>query len=274
MAEKFNIEDVRTWLGCSREAGKKVWLDSDFCWSMSRHAIGALPGYFARIMTPGVFYQRLHHVHFDWEQVAYYLVWEFQDAMKKKQRAGERQYTFEALGQFIDYVKTSTSGRLADEALRHLRSSLNTIAYDDQIDFLHAARPAAVSGCIVDNTDIPPSATAAAILEAFGNFSKMTPKLRLLLSRLQECANSPSAAPDAQLGYGALNLMALLSSGNGHIAFLRAIRKEQGNAFNQNTYNSYLRRLKSLWREYLDTDEGRRRYQEFMERYEACPAIT
>lgn len=43
---KFTIEDVNEWIGCSDEAAKRVWMDSDFAQNMTYYTIGQARLYF------------------------------------------------------------------------------------------------------------------------------------------------------------------------------------------------------------------------------------
>jgi hypothetical protein len=118
---RFTIGDVHAWLGCSREANKRVWEDSGFLKAMSNKAIN---GYAQMLKTTSK--NSLKHFlaanDFDHESTADFCVWEFQDNLKKKQLNHEKDciVDFPNLPQFINYVKKSVTGMMATSVKKHL----------------------------------------------------------------------------------------------------------------------------------------------------------
>lgn len=302
MATEFTIDDVNTWLGCSREAGKKVWMDSDFYKAMTYKAIEALPEYFQGTSKASLYFWMQQSL-FDHEATSYYVVWELQDNMKKKHKEGRKGYEFTDRSKFISYVKISASGALFDALEKHLKTALKTAvnlgnverllsseeskSIEDSIDMKNDLdyKTASLANTEerpdpyeeeenseedVDINNDPEHAVALRIcrdsweklLVYFEEYEQLTPTEKRFLSLMSECS--------AKLKLGQLGVIAMIEKGHEHLSFLEEMKERQGDAFNQNTYNSYMRRLRIVWRLFLESEEGKGIYEEFVGRYKAC----
>lgn len=300
MATEFTINDVSAWLACSREAGKKVWMDSDFYKAMTYKAIEALPRYFQGTSKASL-YLWMQQSLFDLESTSSYVVLELQDKMKKKYKKEPNVYEFTDRSKFISYVKISVSGALFDVLERHLKSALrNTSDLDkaerqlsnsdsksieDNINMKNGLDYKTTSLTITDenrdpyeedenyeeDVDNDPEHAAALricrdswekLLECFEEYEQLTPTEKRFFSQMSECSTT--------LKLGQLGVIAMIEKGHEHLSFLEEMKERQGDTFNQNTYNSYIRRLRIVWRVFLESEEGKGIYEEFVRRYKAC----
>jgi len=138
MGTEFNIEDVREWLGCSRKAGNRIWLDSNFFDSMKYDAIKRFPKNFKK-MDKTSLHAKLKATHFDLEQVSTFLVWELQSKIKSKQDSKEQDYNFPDLPRFISYIQKSSSNRLFDAVVKHLKECI--VGDGDVLDEIEHEKP-------------------------------------------------------------------------------------------------------------------------------------
>jgi len=306
MATEFTIDDVNAWLACSREAGKKVWMDSNFYQAMTFKGIEIFPSYFKDVEKKNLHIQ-LHQSNFDLLQESYFIVFELQDNMKRKHKEGRKVYDFTDRSKFISYVKISVSGALVSAVVKHLKTAFKETVNLDNAERLQIIKD---NKCVEDNIDTTNGAnykmvacaaqdseewqqpksfdenkhseeevdydndpyrasaigacreSAEKLLETFQKYQELTPALKRFLFMMSECS--------ADLGFGQLGMIALIEKRHEHLSFLEEIKKRQGNAFKQNTYNSYMRRLEILWREFLESEEGKGMYEEFVGRYKAC----
>lgn len=306
MATEFTIDDVNAWLACSREAGKKVWMDSNFYQAMAFKSIEIFPSYFNDVEKKNMHIQ-LHQSNFDLLQESYFAVFELQDNMKRKHKEESKVYSFIERSQFISYVKISVSGTLATAVTKHLMtsskvkftldyaerllSSVDETGIEDIIDIKNdmdcetgnlpshesAERQQSEffgqSGDIEEEIDYDSDPQYAAarrlcresgetLLVSFEEYQGLTPAMKRFLSLFLECSEN--------LKLGMLGVIAMLENRYEHLSFLEEMRERQGDAFNQNTYNSYVIRLEVFWREFLESEEGKRRHEEFVRRYKAC----
>ncbi|HOC60521.1 MAG TPA: hypothetical protein PKN70_11245 [Smithellaceae bacterium] len=303
MDEQFTIEDVREWLGCSREAGKRVWEDSNFYVAMYRKATVNYSG----LLKTGhsKHKNKLEETGFDVMQVSAFLVWALQARIKEKQVNGTKNYIhdFSDLPRFISYVKKCAAGDLASSVIKHLKVVVPESENWERIEkyTLDGSGGQGDYSCSENRrlSVLPTQHEAtshqelleekfcdeAAILEqnpgsvqvlqlcvekadllfdAFEDWigASGSPALQRFLALMSGCAN--------HLGGGKMAVLGMIAKRHDHIAFLTKAREQMGDAFNQNTYNSNILRIETKWRAFLETEEGRKKYADFLERYEEC----
>jgi len=259
MNELFTIEDVREWLGCSRQANERVWVKSNFLIAMSRKAFtNCYSRFFAKKVPSSVLFSKLKITHFDFVMESEYLVWEWQAKIKEEQKNGTKDYINDIpdLPRFICYVETCVAGKLATAIENHFKV-VGADTVDDKSDNI-APNP----------DDIKEREACLKIAEELFEFFKKwitttnKPAMKNFMQIMLDCA--------ADMEGGEIDFWTFLQDTTGHLLFLEKYRELTGESFNQNSYNSNVRRLRIIWREFLETKEGQKKYSELFGRYKQC----
>lgn len=259
----FSLDDVKDWLGCNDDAGRRIWFDSFFCVRVANSIVKEMPSAFRGLANTVVAKRqpisdkdraigttRLSIL--ELRDMALGLVIETAYVMKHAERKKPFDFSEKKTGGFVAYVKKRVSMELRDI----LTGFLSTRSLDENPSGPGSTEDA--SSLLIDTLADPLQEDTAddlwmvecarqaiALLDAFdpalGKASALRDRLTLLRS--------------LPLETGAIGVIAFLETDAAHMEFLDHAKKRLGEAFNQNNWNSYNRRLRLAWRRFLE-DEG------------------
>lgn len=252
---EFTINDVNAWLDCSKDAGKTVWMDSNFAKAMTAKAmheegLAVVFGRGERVLEPS---RSSGHVSaFGAEEEAWNTVLEVQEWIKTTSK--EKGNKFIHIGQFINYVKKTIKWRLTDKVLGRgheepppsLPASEEGDEPPDVIGNVEDPRAAEEYDKLFLQKDLVQCQTRAkSLMDCFTQSPFATQATRKRIDLLFQCSGILSA----------LGVLVFIEQTMFHIVFKNKAETIPGSDFNQNTWNSYNFRLKDQWFKFLESDE-------------------
>ncbi len=250
----FTLEDVNTWLGCSREAGRKVWLDSDFAKNMSYFATGqALKKFSAVKLAREIPHNPVEGIVETLNDMSFALVLEYQVWIKANKTLED--FLERGLGGFINLVKTVIPLRFMDRLIEYFDTgSLDQSQDKDKqipqgelvvIDPSLTPEEKIISDDFLDTC----RRLAADLLDQFA--STQLTRSRALDDRLRLLRQISSE--------DGIQIILFLEENSQHLQFQNQAKRQLGSQFNQNTWNSANRRLRIEWQRFLEHLDQKKR---------------
>jgi len=242
----FTIDDVKKWLGCSREAGTVVWINSQFFQAMVKTIQKSVlkKEYIAIIGT-----------YKDIENIAYDTVTSVHMEMKQK----AKELNFENIYAFIGYVKKTIPFRIKD----HIKKILNDTSNTNSLESINDDENTSTMD-IPDETSIDKQQEVNDIqkiaddcLNDFENSNQLQ-STKGLLNRLRLLRKISGDR-------GAIGVIAFLLVNEGLTDFRENAKKI--NQYDKDVWSSYNRRLKNSLGNFFETQRGRKHFLNLKEFY-------
>lgn len=271
---EFTIDDVNAWINCRRDAGRRVWLDSNFAVAMAREAmhIKGLSDKFGRgekVLKPIRSTGKVSA--FGAEEMAWDTVFEVQEWVKKTYSEEEKR--FDNKGQFIEYVRKTIHWRLTDKILDQRQvvplPQLVSDEGDDLSDHLkvyedpHASKQFQLKDIkrFINQCED----RAKSLMDCFIKTDFLTKTLKNRLTLLLQLSHGEAL--------GSLGVLFFIEKNKYHILFHNKAKEILKEDFNQSTWNSYNLRLKDAWYKFLESEEGKSLNEGFKECREAIESL-
>lgn len=250
----FTPDDLHDWLQCDRQAGRRVWLDSGLYQHMVFYAHGRASKrfgypYLARIIP----HDRRTGIEEALNELAGDVVLEYQAWLKKHKTPADFAAT--GLGGFLSYTKITLEHRFCDRLRAQGRVSYHEelttgrqqteAEAGEHVGFVSLADTASLSPeeqFLVNDWQRTCGDLAQALLTEFRAAPALA-KTPALQQRLDLLLQLPESAP--------LDAICFLTDNWRHQEYRDFGQACLGAGFNQNNWNSYNRRLKDKWANFL-----------------------
>jgi hypothetical protein len=272
----FTADDLHDWLQCDRQAGRRVWLDS----GLYQHMVYFIHG--RAIRRFDYFYLECIIPHDPQEgigaalnELASYVVLEYQDWLKKHKTPADFAAT--GLGGFLSYTKKTLEHRFCDRLREQGRVSYHEelttgrqqteAEAGEHVCFVSLADTASLSPeeqFLVNDWQRTCGDLAQALLAEFRAAPALA-KTPALQQRLDLLLQLPESAP--------LDAICFLTDNWRHQEYRDFGQARLGAGFNQNNWNSYNRRLKDKWANFLACHPQPEQVDQLRE-YQRCFMLT
>lgn len=257
----FDMNDVNNWVNCDSNAGKKIWLDSDFAKIMANYAIREVRNY---LFKKKIFIPKRGP--FQFEEESWSLVLDIQKEIKDRingNKIKDKEKILSDKFKFIKYVKKTLIGRLKKSVLQYINQNESIF---NEIKSGKNEKEILIIDTLVDrgqNEEIiikkidskKCSEEAEFLLNSFkeSQFSTKSIKNRIdLLLQISKDLDIP----------GSLGVIFFIEEGLYSQVF-RERARNKNESFNNAVWDSYNKRFRDQWERFLESEEGKNLNEKF-----------